>query len=72
MGQPPKELVGDMGPMINFDAAGNPLLPDVSSLLGAAGFPGGAGVGGTNPDGSAQDPAMSDQQAQGAEQCSLM
>lgn len=67
MGQPPKELVGDMGPVINFDAAGNPILPDMSTLLGAAGFPGGQ-------DGAAQDPnaAPSDQQQPQAEQCSIM
>lgn len=56
-----------MGPVINFDAAGNPILPDMSTLLGAAGFPGGQ-------DGAAQDPnaAPSDQQQPQAEQCSIM
>ncbi|XP_042226228.1 peroxisomal biogenesis factor 19-like [Homarus americanus] len=62
MGQPPKELVGDMGPMLNFDEAGNPVLPDVSALLGAAGLPG---------SGPAATGASGQQPADG-EQCSLM
>ncbi|KAK7069080.1 Peroxisome chaperone and import receptor [Halocaridina rubra] len=70
MGQPPKELVGDMGPMINFDDAGNPVLPDVSTLLGAAGFP---GVGGVPTDPPTEGTASGEQQqpAEG-EQCNLM
>lgn len=73
MGQPPKDLVGDMGPMINFDEAGNPVLPDVSSLLGGAGFPGGD-TAATNPPGggtsSQGEPGTTDQPS--PDQCALM
>lgn len=64
MGQPPKDLVGDMGPMINFDEAGNPVLPDMSTLLGAAGFPGGAVP--SDPDGATGE------SLEGEQQCNLM
>ncbi|XP_045592503.1 peroxisomal biogenesis factor 19 [Procambarus clarkii] len=66
MGQPPQELVGEMGPILNFDEAGNSVLPDMSTLLGAAGFPGGAAT--TDDPRPAGAP---DQQAPG-EQCTLM
>ncbi|XP_068209870.1 peroxisomal biogenesis factor 19 [Palaemon carinicauda] len=68
MGQPPKDLVGDLGPMINFDESGNPVLPDMSTLLGAAGFPGGAGV----PTEAAPGGGASGEQPQEGEQCSIM
>ncbi|CAL4185406.1 unnamed protein product [Meganyctiphanes norvegica] len=78
LGQPPKDLVGDMGPMINFDESGNPQMPDMSSLFGGmgglSGFP---GMGGANmsgmpppPTGGSQDGT---QQPPGAdEQCCVM
>lgn len=78
MGQPPKDLVGDMGPMINFDGAGNPVLPDVSSFLGAAGFPGGgtsstsAPGDGTTSTSSHGEPGATDQPPSEGEQCVLM
>lgn len=68
MGQPPKDLVGDLGPMINFDESGNPVLPDMSTLLGAAGFPGGdAGVP-TEP----APGGVPGNQPQEGEQCHIM
>lgn len=66
LGQPPKDLVGDMGPIMSFDPSGNPVLPDLSSVLGAAGMvPGSGGDGSAPPGGPAGDMPQ-------GEQCSLM
>ncbi|KAK4315944.1 hypothetical protein Pmani_012856 [Petrolisthes manimaculis] len=46
LGQPPKELVGDLGPFINFDPSGNPILPDLTAPSGAGGEGGGEAEGG--------------------------
>uniref|UniRef100_A0A0P4WRK6 Peroxin-19 n=1 Tax=Scylla olivacea TaxID=85551 RepID=A0A0P4WRK6_SCYOL len=54
LGQPPKDLVGDMGPVMSFDPSGNPVLPDLSSVLGAAGVVPGAGGDGSAPPGEGQ------------------
>lgn len=54
LGQPPKDLVGDMGPVMSFDPSGNPVLPDLSSVLGAAGVVPGAGGEGSAPPGQGE------------------
>lgn len=55
-----------MGPIMSFDPSGNPVLPDLSSVLGAAGVVPGAGGDGSVPPG---DPTGDIQQG---EQCCLM
>lgn len=80
LGQPPKDLVGDMGPMVNFDEAGNPQMPDMSSLFGGMGGLGGfPGMGGAaNMPGMPQPPSAGDsqsgtqQQLGPDEQCAVM
>ena len=65
LGQPPKDLVGDVGPAMQLDGSGNPVLPDAFSLLNAAGFSDAAKVG--------QDEASNTTDtAESSEQCSIM
>ena len=62
LGQPPKDLVGDVSPLGNFDGSSNPLVPDAASLLNAAGF-------------SAQESMNTNSEelpADGTEQCAIM
>ncbi|XP_069943806.1 peroxisomal biogenesis factor 19 isoform X2 [Cherax quadricarinatus] len=68
MGQPPKELVGEMGPMLNFSEAGNSVLPDMSALFGAGGL---SGVGTEGSSGPGEAGAQHPQPPEG-EQCTLM